>query len=83
MLHQVALLGDRGLTPAEAAANFLPQTAAALLAALAALPAVAALAVLVARTPAAEERPSRPGRSARRYRAGQRRASNSPAVVMP
>lgn len=34
--HQVALLGDRGLTPSEAAANFLPQTAAALLATLAA-----------------------------------------------
>lgn len=33
--HQVALLGDRGLTPAEAAANFLPQTAASLLATLA------------------------------------------------
>ncbi|MEU9279749.1 MFS transporter [Streptomyces sp. NPDC048341] len=33
--HQVALLGERGLTPAEAAANFLPQTAAALLATLA------------------------------------------------
>lgn len=26
--HQVSLLGDRGLTPAEDAANFLPQTAA-------------------------------------------------------
>ncbi|WP_251022546.1 MFS transporter [Streptomyces sp. ISL-10] len=34
--HQIALLGERGLTPVEAAANFLPQTAAALLAALAA-----------------------------------------------
>ncbi|UQA96343.1 MFS transporter [Streptomyces halobius] len=34
--HQIALLGERGLTPAEAAANFLPQTAAALLATLAA-----------------------------------------------
>ena len=33
--HQVALLGERGLSPAEAAANFLPQTAAALLATLA------------------------------------------------
>ncbi|WP_251076327.1 MFS transporter [Streptomyces sp. ISL-12] len=34
--HQIGLLGERGLTPAEAAANFLPQTAAALLATLAA-----------------------------------------------
>ncbi|MGW0734781.1 MFS transporter [Streptomyces sp. NPDC002851] len=34
--HQIALLGERGLTPVEAAANFLPQTAAALLATLAA-----------------------------------------------
>ncbi|MEU3228177.1 MFS transporter [Streptomyces sp. NPDC006976] len=32
--HQIALLGERGLTPAGAAANFLPQTAAALLATL-------------------------------------------------
>lgn len=30
--HQIDLLGDRGLSPTEAAANFLPQTAAALLA---------------------------------------------------
>lgn len=30
--HQVSLLGERGLSAAEAAANFLPQTAAALLA---------------------------------------------------
>lgn len=28
--HQIDLLGDRGLTPVEAAANYLPQTAAAL-----------------------------------------------------
>ncbi|MGA5442363.1 MFS transporter [Streptomyces griseoincarnatus] len=34
--HQIALLGERGLTPVEAAANFLPQTAAALIATLAA-----------------------------------------------
>ncbi|MGK5500116.1 MFS transporter [Streptomyces sp. URMC 125] len=34
--HQIALLGERGLTPVEAAANFLPQTAAALLCTLAA-----------------------------------------------
>ncbi|MDO0936342.1 hypothetical protein QQY66_33305 [Streptomyces sp. DG2A-72] len=34
--HRIALLGERGLTPDEAAANFLPQTAAALLATLAA-----------------------------------------------
>ncbi|MEW2636280.1 MFS transporter [Streptomyces sp. NPDC048389] len=34
--HQIALLGERGLTPVQAAANFLPQTAAALLATLAA-----------------------------------------------
>ncbi|GHE66887.1 MFS transporter [Streptomyces anthocyanicus] len=34
--HQVALLGERGLTATEAAANFLPQTAAALVATLAA-----------------------------------------------
>ncbi|MFW6692831.1 MFS transporter [Streptomyces sp. MAR4 CNX-425] len=33
--HQVALLGDRGLTATEAAANFVPQTAAALIATLA------------------------------------------------
>lgn len=31
--HQIGLLGERGLTPVEAAANFLPQTAAALIAA--------------------------------------------------
>ncbi|SCK15339.1 MFS transporter [Streptomyces sp. WMMB 322] len=29
--HQIGLLGERGLTPVEAAANFLPQTAAALM----------------------------------------------------
>ncbi|MEU7317203.1 MFS transporter [Streptomyces sp. NPDC007083] len=34
--HQIALLGERGLTPVESAANFLPQTAAALIATLAA-----------------------------------------------
>jgi cyanate permease len=33
--HQISLLGERGLTPAGAAANFLPQTAAGLLATLA------------------------------------------------
>ena len=33
--HQVALLGERGLTPVEAAANFLPQTVAGLAATLA------------------------------------------------
>ena len=33
--HQIALLGERGLTPLEAAANFLPQTVTALLATLA------------------------------------------------
>jgi MFS family permease len=33
--HQIDLLGERGLTSAEAAANFLPQTVAALLATLA------------------------------------------------
>ncbi|MGY0065672.1 MFS transporter [Streptomyces sp. QTS137] len=33
--HQIALLGERGLTATEAAANFLPQTAAALLVTLA------------------------------------------------
>lgn len=32
--HQIALLGERGLTPFEAAANFLPQTITALLATL-------------------------------------------------
>lgn len=30
--HQIALLGERGLTPTEAAANFIPQTVAGLLA---------------------------------------------------
>ncbi|MBB1259365.1 MFS transporter [Streptomyces sp. OF8] len=34
--HQIDLLGERGLSPVEAAANFLPQTVAALLATLAA-----------------------------------------------
>lgn len=34
--HQIALLGERGLSPAAAAANFLPQTAAALIASFAA-----------------------------------------------
>ncbi|WP_233221552.1 MFS transporter [Streptomyces carminius] len=58
--HQIALLGERGLTPVEAAANFLPQTVAALLCTLAAgalldrLPPkavlVAAMAVLAAAT---------------------------------
>jgi MFS family permease len=33
--HQIDLLGEQGLTPVEAAANFLPQTAAALVATLA------------------------------------------------
>ncbi|WP_040685643.1 MFS transporter [Nocardiopsis baichengensis] len=33
--HQVAVLGEQGLTPVEAAANFLPQTLAGLLASLA------------------------------------------------
>ena len=33
--HQISLLGERGLSPTEAAANFLPQTVAALLATLA------------------------------------------------
>lgn len=33
--HQISLLGERGLTAVEAAANFLPQTAAGLLATLA------------------------------------------------
>jgi MFS family permease len=33
--HQISLLGERGLSTTEAAANFLPQTAAALLATLA------------------------------------------------
>jgi len=33
--HQIDLLGEQGLTPVQAAANFLPQTAAALLATLA------------------------------------------------
>lgn len=32
--HQISLLGERGLSPAAAAANFLPQTAATLLATL-------------------------------------------------
>ncbi|HSO70902.1 MAG TPA: MFS transporter [Arachnia sp.] len=32
--HQIALLGERGLTPFEAAANFLPQTVTALVATL-------------------------------------------------
>lgn len=32
--HQISLLGERGLTPAEAAVNFVPQTVAALLATL-------------------------------------------------
>ncbi len=32
--HQIALLGERGLTPLEAAANFVPQTVTALLATL-------------------------------------------------
>ena len=32
--HQISLLGERGLSPAAAAANFLPQTAAALVATL-------------------------------------------------
>jgi MFS family permease len=32
--HQIDLLGEQGLTPVEAAANFLPQTAAALVATL-------------------------------------------------
>lgn len=32
--HQIDLLGEQGLTPVQAAANFLPQTAAALLATL-------------------------------------------------
>lgn len=34
--HQIALLGERGLTPTEAAANFIPQTIAGLLATFAA-----------------------------------------------
>lgn len=33
--HQISLLGERGLSPAEAAANFVPQTAAALASTLA------------------------------------------------
>lgn len=33
--HQISILGEQGLTPAEAAANFLPQTAAGLVAVLA------------------------------------------------
>ncbi|MDT0300931.1 MFS transporter [Streptomonospora wellingtoniae] len=33
--HQVALLGEQGLTPTQAAANFLPQTVAGLLASMA------------------------------------------------
>lgn len=32
--HQISLLGERGLTPVQAAANFLPQTAAAIAATL-------------------------------------------------
>jgi MFS family permease len=32
--HQIDLLGEQGLTPVEAAANFLPQTVAALLSTL-------------------------------------------------
>ncbi len=34
VFHQIDLLGSRGLTPTEAAANFLPQTAATLIATL-------------------------------------------------
>lgn len=33
--HQISLLGERGLTPAQAAANFVPQTAAAITATVA------------------------------------------------
>lgn len=43
--HQIALLGERGLSPTEAAANFLPQTVAGLLATL-------GVGVLVDRVPA-------------------------------
>jgi MFS family permease len=34
MFHQISLLGERGLTPVQAAANFLPQTAAVIVATL-------------------------------------------------